>query len=82
MARTDNVDHVQVVRASTCSLSLFRFRGDLASFICAATLVELEASTKKGHGLYAIDGKTKWMDGLIVDVISNGLFPRRLRCQK
>jgi hypothetical protein len=41
-----------------------------------------EASTKKGHGLYAIDGKTKWMDGLIVDVISNGLFPRRLRCQK
>jgi hypothetical protein len=53
----------------------FAFAEMLATPNGPMTLVEIEDSTKQGHGLYTVDGLSKGLEHLIVGVISRGFFP-------
>jgi hypothetical protein len=53
----------------------FAFAEMLASPVGPKTLVDVEDSTKQGHGLYTIDGLSNGLEHLVVGVISRGFFP-------
>jgi hypothetical protein len=53
----------------------FAFAEMLASPVGPRTLIEIEDSTKQGHGLYTIDGLSNGLEHLVVGVISRGFFP-------
>jgi hypothetical protein len=43
------------------------------------TLGEIEDSTKRGHGLYTVDGASDGLQHLVVGVIASGFFPTWMR---
>jgi hypothetical protein len=53
----------------------FAFAEMLASTRGSNTLVEIEESTKQGHGLYTVDGLGDGLEQLVVFVVSSGFFP-------
>lgn len=52
----------------------FAFAEMLSSPFGPITLSEIEDSTKQGHGLYTIDGKSDKLEDLIIGVIKNGFY--------
>ncbi len=53
----------------------FAFAEMLASPKGPATLAEIEGSTKQGHGLFTLDGKSDKLEDLVIGVIKSGFFP-------
>lgn len=53
----------------------FAFAEMLAAPSGPATLADIEASTKQGHGLCTIDGEVEGLENLVVGVIASGFFP-------
>ncbi len=52
----------------------FSFAEMLASPQGPTTLAEIENSTKKGHGLFTLDGDSDNLEDLVIGVISRGFF--------
>jgi hypothetical protein len=57
----------------------FAFAEMLASPSGPTTLADIEESTKQGHGLYTIDGKTDGLQDIVVGVIASGFFSAWMR---
>lgn len=53
----------------------FAFAEMLAAPSGPATLADIEASTKQGHGLCTLDGEEEGLEKLVVGVIASGFFP-------
>ena len=52
----------------------FAFAEMLASPMGPTTLSEIEDSTKQGHGLFTLDGKSDRLEDLVIGVIKNGFY--------
>jgi hypothetical protein len=57
----------------------FAFAEMLAVPNGAASVADLETSTKQGHGLYTTDGQADGLEDLVVGIISSGFFPAWMR---
>jgi hypothetical protein len=57
----------------------FAFAEMLAGPMGPSTLAEIEDSTKQGHGLYTVDGRTSDLRDIVIGVIRSGFFPSWVR---
>lgn len=57
----------------------FAFAEMLAMASGPATLSEIEGSTKQGHGLYTVDGRTSGLQDIVVGIVQSGFFTSWMR---
>lgn len=57
----------------------FAFAEMLAAPNGPVTLAEIESSTKQGHGLYTVDGRTSGLEDIVVGTIRSGFFASWMR---
>lgn len=59
----------------------FAFAEMLASPAGPASLAQIEEATKRGHGLYTIDGRTPDIEDLVIGIMRTGFFGHYLQFQ-